>query len=247
MAQKRDSTEQAEKGHLWELAGSVSRPAPLGLAHFEKELVRVGTFTHPEKGFTVDFVKGPIHLDLGPEDKAEFLESKSPPAEFQAFTQAMIQAALKGLDIPYSFYDESHTNYSGQRQAWLQYELSAEGKRKSLRRLLDRLTRWRLQKAILEGTVELPEEMTLSDLTWEWIARGVPWIDPLKEVRAEIYALGAGLVSRSELCKRRGRDFYEVARQLAEENEYLVSLGLPTNISSEAPNIRAIKPKKEGE
>jgi len=31
-------------------------------------------------------------------------------------------AALKALDIPYSFYDESHTNYSGSRGAWLHAE-----------------------------------------------------------------------------------------------------------------------------
>ena len=72
-----------------------------------------------------------------PGDRAEFLESKSPSTEFQAFSQVMVSVALKALDIPYSFYAENFTNYSGARQALLQYEQSAKIKRMDLQALLD--------------------------------------------------------------------------------------------------------------
>ncbi len=51
-------------------------------------------------------------FDVG--DKAEFLESQQPSDQFRAYTQLVSMMALKALDIPYSFYDESFTNYSGQ-------------------------------------------------------------------------------------------------------------------------------------
>jgi capsid protein len=186
----------------------------------------------PEKGYQVDFGRGPVLLDLEPGDRAEFLESKSPSTEFQAFTQTMIQTALKGLDIPYSFFDEAHTNYSGARQALLQYEQSADVKRHDVRLMLNNLTAWRLRLFLADGVLELPRGMTLADLRWEWIAKGIPWIDPLKEVNADIAAIGAGLASRTDVLKQQGKDFYDVADQLAAENEYLDSLGLPTNVAA---------------
>lgn len=183
--------------------------------------------------YEVDFSKGPLKLDLDPGDRAEFLESKSPPAEFRQFAQAMIMAALKGLDIPYSFYDESHTNYSGARQALLQYEQSADVKRSDNRRLLDRLTSWRLRKFIVDGELELPAGITIRNLRWDWIATGVPWVDPLKEVKADVAAIQAALLSRTDVCKSRGSDFYETADKIAQENKYLESLGLPTAVAPE--------------
>jgi len=179
-----------------------------------------------------NFGHAPILLDLEPGDRAEFLESRSPSTEFQAFTQMMIQTALKGLDIPYSFFDEAHTNYSGARQALLQYEQSADVKRADMRLFLNSLTDWRLSLFIVDGLLELPRGMTLANLRWEWIARGIPWIDPLKEVNADIAAIGAGLASRTDVLKRQGKYFYDIADQLAAENEYLKSLGLPTNVAA---------------
>jgi len=185
----------------------------------------------PDKAYEVDFGRGPVLLDLEPGDRAEFLESKSPSTEFQAFTQTMIQTALKGLDIPYSFFDEAHTNYSGARQALLQYEQSADVKRHDVRLMLNNLAAWRLRLFIADGFLELPRGMGLADLRWEWIAKGIPWIDPLKEVNADIAAIGAGLASRTDILKQQGKDFFDVADQLASENEYLESLGLPTNVA----------------
>ncbi|HUU10560.1 MAG TPA: phage portal protein, partial [Phycisphaerae bacterium] len=66
---------------------------------------------------------------------------------------------------------------------------------------------------------------------WEWIAKGVPWIDPLKEVNADIAAVGAGLTSRTRICKARGEDFGDIAQELADENKLLTDLGLPTNVT----------------
>jgi capsid protein len=91
--------------------------------------------TDTTAGYKVDFGKSPMVFDLDDGDRAEFLESKNPSTEFQQFTETTIAVALKALDIPYSFYSENFTNYSGSRLAYLQYEQSAENKRADVRRM----------------------------------------------------------------------------------------------------------------
>jgi len=169
---------------------------------------------------------GPFHVDLAEGEKMDVVESRNPSQEFQNFSEKMTMLALKGLDIPYSFFDEAHTNYSGQRQAWLQYEKSANGKREGLREILNKLTNWRLYKDYLAGELELPDRMSWQDIKWEWIATGVPWIDPLKEVKANTLAIDYGLASREEILKSQGRDFHEIIKQLQKEKELMDNLGV---------------------
>lgn len=182
--------------------------------------------------YSFEFGQGPQVLELDPNDDAEFLESGTPSNEFQAFMIQGIQAALKALDIPFSFYDEAHTNYSGARQAWIMYEQSCESKRNQLRQLLNNLTVWRLSLFIADGHLVVPDGMTLDDIDFEWIPAGIPWIDPLKEVTANAMAVKAGFKSRQMLCKENGDDFYTVVDQIAQENEYLKSKGLSTDIDN---------------
>src|SRR5581483_4888647 len=62
--------------------------------------------------YEVDFGRGPLKLELDPGDDAKFLSSQNPSSETQEFWERIIMISLKSLDIPYSFFDESHTNYS---------------------------------------------------------------------------------------------------------------------------------------
>ena len=54
-----------------------------------------------------------------------------------------------------------------------------------------------------------------------FIPLGVPWIDPLKEVMADLRAVEGGLTSRQRICYRGGRDWFEVADELVEEEKYM--------------------------
>ena len=193
-----------------------------GLVFYRQSDEPLGHITAEEEDsepkYQVDFGKGPWSMELDPGDRAEFLESKSPSEEFQSFTQTMISVALKALDIPYSFYAENFTNYSGARQALLQYQQSADIKRADVATMLDDLTAWRIRLWIMDG--ELPNNI---DWQWQWIPRGLPWIDPLKEIQAEIEAIDTGLDNPEDICQRHGRNFYENidkiqrCRQYAEE------------------------------
>ncbi len=192
------------------------------LAVFREDNDSPGSTSEEDDGkITVDFGRGPVLLDLGRDDKAEFLSDKTPAAEFNEFSTHMIQATLKALDIPYSFYDEAHTNYSGQRQALLQYEQSAAEKRSDNQELLRELTAWRTSLGVRDGELSLPRGWTVGDLESEWIGRGLPWIDPLKEIKADEIAIQNKLTSRQRILKRQGLDFWEVADELDAEDKRL--------------------------
>lgn len=184
------------------------------------------TEAETDGGYSIDFGRGPVLLDLDPGDRAEFLENKTPSTEFREFVSTLIDVALKSLQIPMSAYDPSVTNYSGARQALLAYEQSCEFRRHELQTILDNITAWRLRMFIESGELLLPEGMSPETLRWEWRPRPMPWIDPLKETQAYREQIAAGLNSRQEICKRHGRDFWEVTMQLSDEQVARYDAGL---------------------
>lgn len=181
--------------------------------------------------YNINFGSGPFHLDLDAGDKFDIAESKTPAVEFQQFMQQMIACSVKSLDIPFSFYDESFTNYSGARQALLQYEQSVRAKRVDLIEWLDKITGWKIAQWVATGMLTLPVGMMVTDVPWEWIPVGLPWIDPQREISADVLAIKAGIRSRQQICKERGYDFADTAKQLGAEKILLESMGLPADPS----------------
>jgi capsid protein len=222
---------KAKAASLFAMAIYRADDAPMGqVSPIPQSQVPVGTqidYGQPDdSGLRVDFGRGPVFLDLNKDDEAEFLQSNHPSNEFQQFTNMVIGMALKALDIPFSFYDESWTNFSGARQAWIQYELTAREKRKDNLELLDNILEWRIAIACEDGELTGQPE----DYRWRHVSQGVPWIDPLKEVQADCQAVSAGFTSRQRVCRENGDDFFEIADEIAEENQYLVDKGIPTAI-----------------
>lgn len=178
-------------------------------------------------GYDVDFGRGPVVLDLDAGDDADFIESKNPSTEFQNFTQAMIGVSLKALDIPYSFYDESFTNFFGSRAALIQYQKSCDDKREDVRELLRKITAWRLSMFIDDGILKLPKMMAIEDIAFKWTPSGMPWWDPSKEITGATKAIAAGLRTRSEIRQEtHGDDWKAVIDKLAEEEEYMQAAGV---------------------
>ncbi len=197
---------------------------------------------NPDKSAaTVDFGRGPFQLDLGPDDKVDLLESKTPSTEFANYTNLMIAIALKALDIPMIYFDESRTNFSGARGAVILYEKACEDKQADVQELLDRLTYWQMALGLIDGRLELPRGWTLDDVEWEWLPAGAHWIDPIKEVKSDIEAINHGLSSPQRVLKRHQVDFDDVILELAEARTKLNSLppvphSSPPKDSSNAQN-----------
>lgn len=180
----------------------------------------------PDAGYEVNFAGGPQMLDLNPGDRAEFLESRSPATETVQFLKLIIHVALKSLDLPYSFFDESFTNFYGSRGSMIQYLKACRSKQQDLSELLDEITSWRLGMAIADGDLVLPRGVSFQDLYWEWVPDGVPWWDPAKEVSGHAAAIAAGLDTPQRVCRAIGTDFYDNIDEIAKANEYARGRGV---------------------
>jgi len=144
-----------------------------------------------------------------------------------------LQAALKSLDIPWSFYDESYTNFFGSRSALVQYQKSCESKRDDLKETLNRLTGWRISKWLANGVINLPNGFDARGIKWDWIPAGLPWWDPSKEIKGDVLAIENNLRTRSEIRKERyGDNWRDVVRRKAEEDQFLIDTLGPNALST---------------
>lgn len=198
----------------------------------------------PDAGYTVDMAPGPFMLDLDPGDRAEILEAATPATETVNFLQMMIAVALKSLDIPYSFFDESFTNFYGSRGGLIQYLKSCKEKIRGLQELLGEWTRWRLGLAIADGELILPAGFAFEDLRFEWVPDGVPWWDPSKEVKGHLQAVDAGFTSPQRVCRETGTDFETNLREIAEAQRLAAELGVTLTYSA-APATALAEPEDE--
>ncbi len=189
-------------------------------------------------GYEVDFGGGPIKLELDPGDDAKFIGADNPSGNAQAFTQSMIALALKSIDLPFCLYSEDFTNYSGSRLALIQYMHAAEIRRQDVRELYDDLTRWRIRIALDRG--ELPRLPRGQKYAWEWVAKGIPWIDPAKEIDGDLRAIAGGLYTRTQALREQGRDFEQVAAELAREQKIMLALGLNPNAEIPPVNVTEV-------
>lgn len=172
---------------------------------------------------SLDFAAGPQLLRLGDADKAEFLESKQPSFELQQFFGISIGIALKALDIPYSFYDEAYTNFFGSKAALMQYLQSAAEKREDVKELLRWVTTFWLALAVVDGELTLPAGMSVSDIAYEWIPRGLPWWDMMRDITAINKAIENQIMTRTQVRREFFADNWEqdVMPQWSREQELI--------------------------
>lgn len=157
----------------------------------------------------IDWSHGVTTLDLDEGEEAEVIESRTPSTEFQEFIRIVIMVAMKALDLPYSFFDEKHTNFHGSRGAWLQYERSCLDKRDDQIEMRRRWTEWQHRRWVVDGKLILPRSMSVRDLKYAWIPKGMPWWKPSEEVTGLLKAIGGGLDNPIRGCNEfdRGSPF----------------------------------------
>ena len=69
-----------------------------------------------------------MHLALRVGENAEFMSSQNPSANFQSFCESVVRMIFAALDVPYSFYDGSKTNFYGSKGEFEQYLDTVEKK-----------------------------------------------------------------------------------------------------------------------
>lgn len=187
----------------------------------------VGEYTAVGNGkYNVTLGKGPFKLELEPGDDVEFKSSNTPAGNTVAFFNGCIGFALKALDIPLCFYDETLTNFFGQRAQFILYIESCKSKRDGLRaNILHPLTKWLRACWVADGSLKLPAgatSTTLNKLPFAWRPAGIPWWNPVQEVTAQLMAIRGGLANYEDVyLEATGRDWFADMLRLKEQQKFL--------------------------
>ncbi len=207
---------------------SITREANWGLGDDDQD-------GDSDPNSSVSFDKGPQILDLDPGEEAKFLTSATPETATQDFWKDMIGLTLKSLNIPYSFWDESYTNFNGSRTALILYLRSCEKDRERQVAFRNDWFMWRLKVGILKGEIQLPASFEIDPKNWLWVPDGLQYWDTMKEASADVALIENGLRSRTEIRRERfGDEWADVARKLAEEQALLEELNiLPPDLRPE--------------
>lgn len=184
-------------------------------------------------------------LPLPPGADIAFSDPKG-DTSYDPFVKNHLRAIAAGLGLPYEAMtgDLSGVNYSSIRAGMVEFRRRLE----QLQHLtiIHQLCRpvWErfVRLAVLSGALPVSDfsQNPAPYLAVKWLPPAFEWVDPVKDVRAEIEAINAGLKSRSQAIAERGYDAEQLDAEIAADREREQSLGLaftdpPAAEPSQAP------------
>lgn len=179
-----------------------------------------------------------------PGDKPHIIESKNPPPAFDAFVKRVARGIAASTGQPYEVVarDFSETNYSSARAALLEvWKLYRRYHAWFVRSYCQSIWEMVLEEAWLRGMLAVPASAPdywaarhlWCACAWTPPARG--YVDPVKEVTANILALDNNLTTQADLAAEQGKDWEDIMRQRARERGVETELGVaPRGKSAEA-------------
>ena len=193
----------------------------------------VGDDTHADGTVIMDVEPG-VMEQLPAGVKFQSYDPTYPVGEFGDFVKANLRGIAAGLGVDYSSFsnDLEGVSYSSGRIGMLEMRETW----KTLQEWFASAFCMRIYKAWLEyqllnGNL-LVAGSALPVYKFDKFARVIiqgrrwDWVDPKKDMDANLAAIGAGLKSRSEIIRDMGRDPDEVWLEIQKEKEYLLSIGI---------------------
>ncbi len=143
-----------------------------------------------------------------------------PHGEYPSFRKEHLRESAIGLGRNYNSFagDLEGVSFSSlrggelqQRQIWMvDQELFIK---KFNKKVYKNWLKW----AMLTGEVNLPYSKLGKFLQHEWQPVRWAWVDPMKDVQAEIMAIDHGLQTRKDALAKQGKDFSQVIEELGKE------------------------------
>lgn len=171
-----------------------------------------------------------VRLDPGEEvtigDPADSGATYEP---FQYRTLLQVAAAL-GIPYPYLTQDMVKGNFSNSRLALMEFRRKVEAWQHSV--MVYQFCRpvWQrwMDMAVLASAIRLTSYDTrrAQYQACKWLPPKWQWVDPLKDINAEIAEIEAGLKSRGQAISERGFDVEEMDAEIAADRQREARLGL---------------------
>lgn len=174
-------------------------------------------------------------LNLGPGKDVRNSDPAKVGAEVIDFLKVTSREIAAGLGVPYESLtgDLSDVNYSSIRAGLVQFRRRVEALQHNV--LVFQFCRpvWRrfVTTAVLSGDLDAPgfERDPEPYLAARWITPRTEWVDPAKDVEAELSAIAGGLMSRRQAVAGRGYDLEALDAEIAADKARAEGLGLDFN------------------
>lgn len=165
-------------------------------------------------------------LDLIDNEQVQSIANGTPNSTFSGYYELLLRSSFKALKVPFSFYDESFSNYSSLRIAYLQF---LDGIKPTIARNLREVEAdlvWAMQLAWLSGRLILPDGVTPTKDLFRLIHKRRRVIDADRDVKAQAAGVKNGFWSLDSACAELGFDLDEVMNANAKAKQQAESLGL---------------------
>lgn len=180
--------------------------------------------------------------NLDPNSSVDIPHIQSPSGQYGAFIDSNGACVAAGSGVEYAALtaDHSKSNYSSSRLAAITTEPTYKAMQQEIEdHFIDELYSRFIEFAVLK--LKLPiDNRTLDDYcNYKVYWPNQKYIDPDKEIRANINAINAGIKSRSEVLAERGIDFHDHIETLKAEKDLLEEANLDfttTPIGSQLPS-----------
>jgi len=166
---------------------------------------------------------------LLPGEDIKFSTPADVGANYETFMRVQLRSIAAGMGITYEQLtgDLTGVNYSSIRAGLLEFRRRCEQFQHQV--IVYQFCRpvWQrwIEAALLSGALPKQGDVALY-YDAKWIPPGFAWVDPLKDIKAQIMAVRAGFKSRSEVVSEQGYDAEVIDREIAADNARARELGL---------------------
>lgn len=160
---------------------------------------------------------------LGDGEGIQFSDPSRPGSTLAPYVEWALHGVAAALRYPYELLAKQFTNnFSGGRLALIDGRITFRVWQScAISAIYTPVWERFIDRAVILGAIKVDpvkyEENRAAFLQHAWIPPGWPWVDPEKEVNADILAIDAGLQTQTESLAARGRDFDETLSQIERE------------------------------
>ncbi len=184
-----------------------------------------------QSGYKARTISPGMIQELNPGESVTAINPSGQSSNAKEFitTQQRLAGSGQGLSYEAVSRDMSQVNYSSARQGLLEDQRTYEmWQHYIIEHLCIEVYTEFFISAVLQGTLNILDFWNNKKryLKHDWVTPGWSWIDPLKEVNANIKAVESNMDTLQNICSSRGLDWNEVIEQRQKELEILEKLGL---------------------
>jgi lambda family phage portal protein len=219
-----DDAELDRKKTAAMFAGFITKTAP------EEPMMGEGA-ADPEGAAIASLEPGTMQVLLPGED-VKFSSPADVGGGYEAFQYRTLLAVSASMGLPYHLVtgDVRQANYSSLRAELVEFRRRIGQLQHGV--LVHQFCRpvWKrwMETAVLAGSLDLPgfAAAPASFRAAQWIPPRWDWVDPLKDIQAQVLAMEAGITSRRKVVEATGYDVEEVDRENAADAKRSADLGL---------------------